>query len=70
MVDHPVDCESYGRLGSAGIEVLGDLVTAAAANGNCSPHAVGRWRTQWERVLLSAEAVFFFFSEHLVPGWR
>ena len=30
-----------------------DLVTTAAAKKQCSLHAVGRWRTQLERVLLS-----------------
>ena len=40
--------ETYGRLGGEGI--------TAAANGQCSPHAVCRWRTQQERVLLSALA--------------
>ena len=44
--------ETYGRLG----KFLRDLVTTAAANGQCSPHAVGRWRTQLERVLLTAQA--------------
>ena len=39
--------ETYGR--------LRDLVTTAAANGQCSPHAAGRWRTQLERVLLSTQ---------------
>ena len=43
--------ETYGRLGE-GTKLLRDLVTTAAANGHCSPHAVGRWRTQLERVLL------------------
>ena len=33
-----------------------DLVAMAAANGQCSPHAVGRWRTLLERVLLTAQA--------------
>ena len=37
-------------------KLLRDLVTTAGANGQCSPHAVGRWRTQLERVLLTAEA--------------
>ena len=48
--------ETYGRLGSEGTKMLRDLVTTAAANGQCSPHAVGRWSTQLERVLLSAQA--------------
>ena len=45
--------ETYGRLGGEGTKLLRDLVTTAAANGQCSPHAVGRWRTQLERVLLT-----------------
>ena len=36
--------------------MLRDLVSTAAANGRCSPHAVGRLRTQLERVLLTAQA--------------
>ena len=36
--------------------VLRDFVATVAANGQCSPHAVGRWRTQLERVLLTAQA--------------
>ena len=32
-----------------------DLLTTAVANGQCRPHAIGRWRTQLEPVLLSAE---------------
>ena len=55
----PLMYESYGRLGHAGTELLRDLVTAAAGDGNCSPHAVGRWRNHLERVLLSAEADTF-----------
>ena len=48
--------ETYGRLGGEGTKLLRDLVTTAAANGQCSPHAVGRWRTQLKRVLLTAQA--------------
>ena len=48
--------EPYRRLGGEGTKLLRDLVTTAAANGQCSPHAVGRWRTQVERVLLTAQA--------------
>ena len=48
--------ETYGRLGGEGTKLLRDLVTKAATNGQCSPHAVGRWRTQLERVLLTAQA--------------
>ena len=48
--------ETFGRLGGEETKLLRDLVTAAAANGKCSSHAVGRWRTQLERVLLTAEA--------------
>ena len=48
--------ETYGRLGGEGTKLLRDLVTTVAANGQCSPHAVGRWRTQLERVLLTAQA--------------
>ena len=33
---------------AARAKLLRDLVTTAAANGQCSPHAVGRWRTQLE----------------------
>ena len=47
------------RFVHAGIKLLQDLVATAAANGNCSPHAVVRWRTQQERVLLSAKADTF-----------
>ena len=47
---------TYGRLGGEGTKLLRDLVTTAAAKGQCSPHAVGRWRTQLERVLLTAQA--------------
>ena len=46
--------ETYGRLGCEGTKLLHDLATTAAANGQCSPHVVGRWRTQLERVLLTA----------------
>ena len=35
--------ETYGRLGGDGTKLLRDLVTTGAANGQCSPHAVGRW---------------------------
>ena len=48
--------ETYGRLGGEGTKLLRDLVNTAAANGQCSPHAVGRWRTKLERVLLTAQA--------------
>ena len=48
--------ETFGRLGGEGTKLLRDLVATAAANGQCSPHAVGRWRTQLERVLLTAQA--------------
>ena len=48
--------ETYGRLGDEGTKMLRGLVSTAAANGRCSPHAVGRWRTQLERVLLTAQA--------------
>ena len=34
--------ETYGRLGGEGTKY-----------GQCSPHAVGRWRTQLDRVLLT-----------------
>ena len=47
--------ETCGRLGSEGTKLLRDLVSTAPANGQCSPHAVGRWRTQLERVMLSAQ---------------
>ena len=46
--------ETCGRLGGEGTKLLRDLVTTAAANGQCIPHAVGRWETQLERVLLTA----------------
>ena len=46
--------ETYGRLGIEGTKLLRDLVTTAAANGQCSPHVVGQ--TQLERVLLTAQA--------------
>ena len=48
--------ETYGRLGGEGTKLLLDLATRAAANGQCSPHTVGRWRTELERVLLTAQA--------------
>ena len=48
--------ETCGRLGDEGTKLLRDLVATAAANGQCSRHAVGRWRTQLERVLLTAQA--------------
>ena len=46
----------FKTYGIEGTKLLRDLVTTAAANGQCSPHAVGRWRTQLERVLLTAQA--------------
>ena len=46
--------ETNGRLGGDGTKLFRDLVATAAAKGQCSPHAVGRWRTQLERVLLTA----------------
>ena len=55
-VARPLVYEIYGRLGSVGIKLSRDPVTTAPATCNCSPHALGRWRTQLERVLLSAEA--------------
>ena len=51
--------ETYGKVCPTGIKLLEDLVATAAANGNRSPHAVVRWRTQQERVLLSAKADTF-----------
>ena len=48
--------ETFGRLDGGGTKLLRDLVTTVAANGQCSPHAFGRWRTQLERVLLTAQA--------------
>ena len=35
--------ETFGRLGGKGAKLLRDLVTTAAANGQCSPHAVCSW---------------------------
>ena len=52
----PLVFETFGRLGSEGTKLLRDLVATAGANGQCSPHAVGRWRTQLDRVLLTAQA--------------
>ena len=43
--------ETCGRLGGEDTKLLRDLVATAAANGKCSAHAVGRWRTQLKRVL-------------------
>ena len=40
--------ETYGRLGGEGTKLLRELVTTAATSGQCSPHAVGWWRTQLE----------------------
>ena len=48
--------ETHGRLGGEGTKLLRDLVATAVANGQCSPRAVGRWRTQLEWVLLTAQA--------------
>ena len=48
--------ETCGRLGGEGTKLLRDMVTTEAANGQCSPHAVGRWKTQLERVQLTAQA--------------
>ena len=42
--------------GGEGTKLLRGVVTTAAANGQCSPQAAGRWRTQLERVLLTAQA--------------
>ena len=39
-------------------------MTAAAANDKCSPHAVGRWRTQLERVMLPADADTFYCARY------
>ena len=45
------------KIGRRGHQVAADFVTTTeAANGQCSPHAVGRWRTQLERVLPTAQA--------------
>ena len=55
--------ETRGRLGGDGTKLLRDLVTTAAANGQCSPFAVGRWRVQVERVLVTAG----FPSSHVKP---
>ena len=41
--------ETHGRLGGDGTALLRDLVTTAAAIGQCSPFAVGRWRYQLRR---------------------
>ena len=46
--------ETDGRLDGEGSRLLRDQVTIAAATG-LSPHAVGRWRTRMERVLVSAQ---------------
>ena len=51
----PLVFETCGRLGGEGTKLLRDLVTTAA-NGQCSPRAVGRWRILLERVLLTAQA--------------
>ena len=48
--------ETHGSRGRKDTKLLRDLVTTAAANGQCSPDAVGRWRTQLERVLKTAQA--------------
>ena len=47
--------ETCGRLGGEGTKLLRDLVTTAAANGQCSPRAVGRWRTQLELLAVQAD---------------
>ena len=48
--------ETCGTLGGQGTKLLRDFVTTATANGQCSPHAVGRWRTELEREMLTAQA--------------
>ena len=49
----PLVFETCGRLGEDGTKLLRDSVTTAAATGQCSMHADGRWRTKLERVLLT-----------------
>ena len=41
MPVRPLVFETHGRLGGEGTKLLRDLVATAAANGQCSPHAVG-----------------------------
>ena len=48
--------------------MLRDLVTTAAENGQCSPHAVGRRRTLLERVLMSVQADTFLRAVRLSVG--
>ena len=55
MAVRPLVFETCGRLGGEGTKLLRDLVTTAPLKGQCSPDAVGRWRTQLERVLLAAQ---------------
>ena len=44
--------QTHGRLGGEGTKLLRDLVTTAAADGQCSPHAAGRWTAWLDRVLV------------------
>ena len=59
-IDVSVRCphaERYNESASKpGVAVPRDLVATAVAVGQCSVHSVGRWRTQLERVLLTAQA--------------
>ena len=44
MAVHALVFETCGKLGGEGAKLLRDLAATAAANGQCSPHYVGRWR--------------------------
>ena len=59
MAVRPLVFETGGRLGGEGTKLLRDLVATEATNGQCSPHAVGRWRNQQERIMLTAQADTF-----------
>jgi hypothetical protein len=52
----PIVFEVLGRLGPAGDAAVRALVSAAAAAGTCSPHAVGKWRAGLERAVLYSVA--------------
>ena len=58
----PIVYEALGRLGACGVAALRTLVSAAAAAGTCSPHAVGRWRAELERAVIFSVADNFLRS--------
>ena len=62
--------ETYGRLGGEGTKLQCVLLTTTAANGQRSPHAVGRRRTQLKRVVLTAQSDQTQTWERWVPESR